>query len=111
MARMILASIMAKDWPTQFRGPAAKGMKWRPGANIFPANRSGLNSFASLPHNSSLWWIASTGIHMESPFGMWRSPSLMSSKAIRGRTVAGGYSRIDSLITMFSCTREIKGLV
>jgi len=55
MANMILASIIAKDWPIQFRGPAAKGMKCRPGANDLEANLSGLNSFASFPHNSSLW--------------------------------------------------------
>lgn len=53
MDNMILASIMAKPWPTQFLGPAAKGMN-RPGMNDLEANLSGLNSFASLPHNSLL---------------------------------------------------------
>ena len=33
---MILASMMAKDWPTQFRGPTTKGMNLRPGANVTP---------------------------------------------------------------------------
>lgn len=109
MANMILVSIMAKPWPTQFRGPAAKGMN-RPGAKDLEENRSGLNSLTSLPHNSSLWWMARTGIHIDKPLGMWRSPSFMSSNAILGRTEAGGYSLSDSLITMFNCIAKKKNL-
>nr|GMD51967.1 hypothetical protein Iba_chr11bCG7410 [Ipomoea batatas]GMD57021.1 hypothetical protein Iba_chr11eCG8750 [Ipomoea batatas]GME05240.1 hypothetical protein Iba_scaffold2753CG0020 [Ipomoea batatas] len=47
MAKMILASMRAKDWPTQFRGPAANGRKFRAAgpAKDFDAKRSGLNSF------------------------------------------------------------------
>nr|GMD49964.1 hypothetical protein Iba_chr11aCG8110 [Ipomoea batatas] len=80
MAKMILASMRAKDWPTQFRGPAANGRKFRAAgpAKDFDAKRSGLNSLTS--------------------------PSLKSSNAILGRTEAGGYSLNDSLITMFNCT-------
>lgn len=89
MAKMILASIIAKAWPMQFLGPAANGMN-RPALDDFDVNLSGLNSFASFPHNSSLWWIASTGIHIDSPFGISKSPSFMSSNAILGSTVAGG---------------------
>lgn len=103
---MILASIRAKPCPTQFLGPAANGKKCRPGANDLVANRSGLNSFTSFPQISSLWWIARTGIHIDSPFGITRSPSFMSSNAIRGRSEAGGYSLSDSLITMFNCNQS-----
>ena len=41
---------------------------------------------------------------MESPLGMWRSLSLMSSKAICGMMMADGDNCIDSFITLFTCT-------
>ena len=108
-ASTTLASTMAYAWPTQLRGPDANGRN-RPahGRGLPGANRSGLNSCASAPHTASSWWMASTGIHSDAPLGTRSSspgpePSVMSSNAIRGSSVAGGYSRSVSLITICSC--------
>ncbi|KAI5082326.1 hypothetical protein GOP47_0002069 [Adiantum capillus-veneris] len=92
MQRTILASIIAKFCPTQFRGPKEKGIKAIGFLQAFATpseKRSGLNSSASSPHMVLSWWIASTGTHTNNPFEISRSPTFILEKASLARSVAG----------------------
>jgi len=74
----------ANACPTQNLDPNEKGIK----ANgcllvltILSANHSSLNSCTFVPHNLGSWWMASLGKYMFVPFGIYRSPTVMSITA------------------------------
>lgn len=107
----IFASIIAKFWPTQFRGPTENG--WKPIGCLHAfdtplAKRWGLKSWASGPQSVGSTCKGRMGTMRLVPWGIERLPSFTLIDATLALAITGGYNRSASykiIPTCWSCFR------
>lgn len=106
----IFASIIAKFWPTQFRGPAENGKNAIGCWHAFKtplAKRWGLKSWASGPQSVGSTCKGRMGIVKMVPAGIIKLPSFkLLGASLRSRTT-GGYNRSVSFNIIPTCSHYI----